>query len=320
MNISDRLRQQINAAIGAYHNGKSGRLIISHANCPDGTASAMIARAAGFARIHFAQYGHALPPVEGAIFVDFAPPANEAQAWLDAGAIVLDHHKSARAVVERFVEVGRGAFADESIDVGVSGAVLAEFVINGTEPTDHAMGFARLAGIRDTWQKDDPDWRRSCAQAAALVFYPWEYLAANGSIARTYVDNPELFLETGELLLQARERDVEAAYSRGFFAHTALGAVFVCNEYALSSDIGELARVKCKGLSDVTMTVCFRIDGEPGSPLRQVLYSLRAVKEGFDVAAIAKRHGGGGHSAAAGFKVEINGVHALDILAPFRGA
>ncbi len=38
-------------------------------------------------------------------------------------------------------------------------------------------------------------------------------------------------------------------------------------------------------------------------------WSLRSTEEGIDVSEIAKRHGGGGHRNAAGFRAEIAGLN-----------
>lgn len=178
---------------------RSVRIVVTHDNCPDGMASAILVadalRPYG-AEFVFAQYGTQkyleLPAKTGMLFVDIAPPEHRASQFLECGAIVLDHHKSARPVVERFVDVGLGAFADEERDIGVSGALLAyRHVWKPLRDRDvddhaayrpgHAHAFAALAGVRDTWQRDDVRWNqalRASRGTALLAVVPM----ARGSV------------------------------------------------------------------------------------------------------------------------------------------
>ncbi len=111
--------------------------IITHGHCPDGIASALIMQEA--LKIHskcdiigqqpivtHALYNdkHLQQPRQ-AVFVDFSPPAELAAKWRDAGAIVLDHHIKAEETILSFASINQGAFAHETEDPGISGALLA---------------------------------------------------------------------------------------------------------------------------------------------------------------------------------------------------
>ena len=140
--------------------------LITHANCMDGLATAMIVRdALPDIPIEFVQYNTpeylALKPEPGVIFCDVVPAQgkpDEVSAWAAAGAVMLDHHKENRDIVEACGALG--VFADEKTEPGVSGAVLAQrhvwTAVLGTEPSERERlvhEFARLVGTRDTWQK-----------------------------------------------------------------------------------------------------------------------------------------------------------------------
>ena len=102
--------------------------ILTHDNCPDGSASALIASdVLPTARIVFLMHGtqayEDLAPAPGMLFVDITPPKARAKEFVAAGAIVLDHHAKQEDVVKMFGE--RGIYADEKRQRGVSGAGLA---------------------------------------------------------------------------------------------------------------------------------------------------------------------------------------------------
>lgn len=104
------------------------KTIVTHDNCADGLASAMILRdVLPKAQLLFLQYNSPdhlnLEATEGMLFCDFSPPAGRVEEFTKAGAVVLDHHKGAKDIVAAFGEFG--VFADEKDDPGVSGAVLA---------------------------------------------------------------------------------------------------------------------------------------------------------------------------------------------------
>lgn len=86
------------------------------------------------------------------LFCDIAPPAERAHEFLPRVPVVLDHHKGAEHLVKTFTH---HVFADEKLEPGVSGAVLAyREVWKPLKPLGFttAADFARLAGVCDTWQ------------------------------------------------------------------------------------------------------------------------------------------------------------------------
>jgi hypothetical protein len=274
------------------------RTIVTHENCADGIASAIILRdALPNARVEFVQYNtpahRDLRATPGMLFCDMTPPAARVQEFVDAGAIVLDHHKGAREIVEAFGE--RGVFANEATEPGVSGAMLAfrEVWCKVTYPNidDHLIpitDLAVLAGIRDTWWRTHPRWRAACAQAAALRFWPPEMLIG------APIDSLAARLEIGETLLQRDEARDERSISEAYRFEVG-GIRVVAFEGLHTSDIAE----RLKGDADLVLGWHYKIEG--GEP--RMIVSCRS-RGAVSALALAKANGGGGHERAAGFKID----------------
>lgn len=309
-------------------------LVIHGPDCPDGRASALILHdALPGADIRFVQYStpqhRALEPKPGMLFCDFTPFVERDKsgamtdegraklaAWVDAGTIVLDHHKGAADVVEAFGE--RGVFADETKEPGVSGATLAFrevwSAVKGTVchacrwalPDErHACGdikrvrdLATLAGIRDTWVKSSPRWNEACAQAAALMFWPWDKLLAAG------VNGLAPMLEIGPVLL---ERDAARDQRTIGEAHRfEVGGVrVVCFEGTHTSDIADKVEV------DLIVGWKYLVEGPPEAREQKIVFSTRS-RGSFSCLDFAKANGGGGHRNAAGFKLPVQLAHTHD--------
>lgn len=311
---------------------RSIRTVVTHDACPDGIASALIVvDALPDVRVVFARYGSAelaaLQPEPGMLFVDFSPPADRAQAFVDAGAICLDHHKTARDVVALFGD--RGVFGDEATEPGVCGAVLAfrevwEPLWRSLAPTtsmrfDRWRGFAEAAGIRDTWQRQHPCWTVACAQAEALRFWGFERLRGCGW------DSLQDAMRIGPVLLERKADAVKRSIADARWS-------IVGDKYALlrSAPRKWLAIIPHTDTSDVADALgeqadivagfAYRCEPGPGEPYQHpVLEDARArlakqmrmtvslrSRGDVDVAAIAKAYGGGGHTQAAGYTVDVD--------------
>lgn len=266
--------------------------IVVHANCPDGIASAIILRhALPGLPVEFVQHGtpeHNQEPCR-ALFCDFSPPADRAQAWADAGAIVLDHHATARPVVELFKNAG--VFADEATDPGVSGALLALLLAERLGRSTHPMlEFAELVGVRDTWQRQSPSWEDACHLSSALTFFGADFWLKRGLPDHDHV-------EAGRVVYERRLKkaaETAAALQPQTFRGVRFG-LFNDSTEKLTSDVGEAARASGRDLDFVA--------GYFVTADEMLVVSMRSVADGFDVGAIAKANGGGGHTKAAGFQV-----------------
>lgn len=278
--------------------------IVSHADCPDGIASALILRAAlPEAKVLFVEHNTpeqaALPATRGMLFCDVVPPRDRVTEFVDVKAIVLDHHKGARDVVEAFGE--RGVFADEKAEPGMSGAPLAHREVFCALCDDHpdVQRFARLAGIRDCWLTDDPDWEEAAAQSSALLFFGYERLAE-----QIPPDAPPHLTETQMSVGRAQRatRLATASETADNKLHRLREGVAVYNDRdRLLSDVAGLAFER-----DPTLRVVCGFHYKVTSDGAMLLVcSLRSKPDDVDVAAIAKAQGGGGHTCAAGFGVPV---------------
>jgi len=278
--------------------------LITHDNCADGLATAMIALAAipGI-EVVFAQYGQPslerLEPGPGLIFCDITPPRERAHEFVAVNAIVLDHHKHARDIVEMFGQ--QGVFADEATEQGVSGALLAYRNIwktarqlGGPTPFGHAPGlshvvedFAILAGIRDTWQTSSPRWERAQDLHAVLMGLPREYWLRPGGIDRALdADSSAL----GQMFRRRKTEQVQDLCDRGTI-RMGSWAVFP-SQPALMSDAAE--ELRSRGCAVALGWFQIVKEGKV-----HTVCSLRSDGS-VDVGDLCKRHGGGGHSRAAG--------------------
>lgn len=306
---------------------KAVTTIVCHANCPDGLASAMFLRdVLPDAEIVFAQHGtdefRMLTPKPGMLFCDIAPYIETIEkkidgkkvrtitpegyrvldAWVESGTFVLDHHKTVKEIVARFVDNGTGVFGDEVTNPGVCGAVLAyEHVWQPLHmgPQVFAANFARLSGIRDTWQKKSPDFREASLQAEVLMFYPREsWLEMSLGEVRQRWDRE--FRPVGEVLMRRMEKSVENIAANGYRFSTAKGTRVVCfDALKKSSDVAE----KLGSEADLVIGFCYVSDPalapDPGQ-VAKLLVSTRS-HTGYNCEGLASHFGGGGHTAAAGF-------------------
>lgn len=284
--------------------------IVTHADCPDGISSGLILLdALPNAEVVFTTYNtepyRNLPAKPGMLFCDITPPRERAQEFVKVGAFVRDHHRGARDIVALFGE--RGVFADEP---GVSGAMLAYrdwSAIVGNGPwlaQDNWFRLAELAGIRDTWQRQDPRWREACAQAAALCFWPWPSLIRPADIRMTVLWQRHLLglLEIGETLLvrdEATARRCLSESSRVLVTGPAGGLKAIVFEGG-SHESSNVADLVDGAAADIVMAWHYRQEGE------RLLLDVSCRSRGaFKVVDLAKHFGGGGHDRAAGFTVAV---------------
>jgi nanoRNase/pAp phosphatase (c-di-AMP/oligoRNAs hydrolase) len=275
--------------------------VVSHADCPDGIASAMILHGAlPGAEITFVEHNtpeqRSMVAKPGMLFCDIVPSADRVAEFVSAGCIVLDHHKGARDLVAAFGELG--VFADERTEPGVSGALLAyrEVWCPLMGADEQVERFARLAGIRDTWQTADADWGEACAQASALIFYGYEHVAGVPRL-------PQEKLEVGRLLLSKKLETARQVAAHKCFMLRDDVAIFNDRDRALS-DVAHFV-LEAKPAVQIVVGFHYKVTSD-GKML--LVCAMRSRRGGVDVAAIAKANGGGGHSSAAGFGTAVDGT------------
>jgi hypothetical protein len=274
--------------------------IVTHANCPDGKASAMILKKVyPNAEVKFitpnSKDHTEIEPKPGIIFCDFSPHPIIAQKFVEAGSYVLDHHKYAKDIVETFGD--RGVFADEVSEPGVSGAVLAFREVYlpwakenniSEEEIDKLFKFVTLVGIRDCWLESDYYFRDACEQSSMLHFYDEQYLLDQGEVY-------ESDLKLGKYLYK---RDLARA------KETAEKKLIIRDKIAVmcGTDTSDVAGIAAD-IHGIDILAGFKLVIEEGNA--KVIVSMRSRGE-TDVGVIAKANGGGGHKHAAGFSFDLN--------------
>ena len=236
-----------------------------------------------------------LEPGPGMLFADFSVPPEKADAFLAAGALILDHHRGKdginKDVVLRFVAADQGAFGDEETDPGICGAVLVyEHVWKAfCKPDPVVENFARLAGIRDTWQSQHPDFHLACLQAATLQFWPEEHLLEAPPSKWSRLTDKKF----GQVLWDKHHDTVKKVATR---LHTWVSPkgtrVCLFQGTKLTSDMAELLG------EAFDLIIGFDLTKEDDQ--LKMLLSTRSHTN-FDCAHFCGTHKGGGHTKAAGF-------------------
>jgi hypothetical protein len=280
--------------------------------CPDGTAAAIILRdALPKANIVFVNHDAIakMTPKAGVLFCDIAP-VTFVDEWLDAGAIVIDHHEKQREVVERFVVMDRGVYESGH---GISGASLAYEHVwypNAGSPYDHTnrlvdaasvKHFAGLAAVRDSWHKGDSRWTEACQQAEALRFYPWLHFPLHPFSMMKGAEKFETMMSVGPMLYEKRQEQAKIAAERAYLTTTKKGTRVAIIGSVETSDVADIV--------DADVLVGFRYFAEnvPGGTSRPKLVLSFRARGDYDVGELAKSLGGGGHRPSAGATLDLAG-------------
>lgn len=292
----------------SLHKIRAVRKVVSHDRCADGYASAILIRDAFYGRsdVEFVFVQHGTPEAKNLVaepnmlFVDMVPPEDRLQEFVDAGALVLDHHAKARHIVEAFGE--DGIFADEVTEPGVCGAVLAyrhvwmPFRAEMAIQRIFAERFATLAGIRDTWQRNDPSWIEACKQSYILTFYPrdkWMEIPLS-TLASTWATQ---FAWLGDVLLRKQQETTEKALEKSYrFTTEAETRVIVFEGVRATSDVAE----EVGDQADLIVGFNYEVNNREG--IFKMILSTRS-RGSYDCGALCVYYGGGGHTRAAGFNV-----------------
>lgn len=272
--------------------------IVTHADCPDGYASALILKDAfPPAEVIFMQHGskehREFTGRNDVLFCDFVPHESTIESWLKTNVRVLDHHVTSRHVVEALHGVYKEdrCGAQLAFDVWKDNVHLAPTnasrrTIDGYDyHTPVVKHFADRAAVRDLWKTSDEDWNSACAQASTLMLYGWRRLSQIKECLWAYND----FTDVGEMLLEHRAEEVKTAVKNAVRMTLADRRVVLFQNKMLSSDVAEHLG------KEADVVVGFSFVGD------EIEYSTRS-HTGFDCARLAKALGGGGHQAAAGFR------------------
>ncbi len=281
---------------------KSLTTLVTHDNCADGTGSALLIKdvvpnikvikmSPGSDEIRN------LPITENTIFCDITPAESTASTWKTARAIVLDHHIGNKDIIDLFEEDGVYECGD-----GISGATLAFKHVwmplasdakKANERLREISEFAALVGIKDTNVTSSKRWKESCAQQAALTFYPFKQLMDGF---------PSMHQEmmTGEQLVLNNIIDANKAIAEAYSFQYKDKKVLTFSNVRLSTEVSNIIG------NQYDVVVGCNIKGAgAGSHTVRYTFSMRS-HTGFNVMLLAKKYAGGGHEAAAGFQYTTN--------------
>lgn len=262
--------------------------VLFHANCPDGFGAASVAwmKFGDGATYLPVQYGEPLPeiPDGSAVYiVDFSYDRETLLALKQRcpAIVVLDHHKTARDALAGL------DFAH--FDMSKSGAVLTweHFFPSRVLP-------ALVAYIQDrdlwTWALPNSKEVSAFLSIQERDIRKWAELIIQSQFSRAL----NLWVEVGAAVLASQRVQTASLCDHAFTVQVGGQTIPAVNSPLLQSEIGEEL---CKRNPDAPFAAAFFCLG-----LDTEVWSLRS-RNGFDVSAVAKSYGGGGHPAAAGFKV-----------------
>ena len=292
-------------------------VVFYHDHCTDGFAAAYVV---------YKRYGHNgvayipcsyndEPPLHSVyegkrvIIVDFSFPLPVMQEMERRAEHItwLDHHKTAFEMLGKDVNEVFSVFdagQDIILDNNRSGALIAFDWFFGRSAEGEAPTIIRHIDDRDRWQFAIPGSREF--HASLQLLKPWSFEQWD-QINASFIEseaNYEAFIAKGAAALEVEQRQVTSAalkaYDCTIFFEDAQGGLQTAKGLAINStvhmsEVGhELAN------ASGTYGLIYYIDKDAS-----VKCSLRSNGD-YDVSAIAKFFGGGGHRNAAGFTTSFD--------------
>ena len=258
--------------------------VLYHGNCFDGFTASWIALKTGIpAENHFPlHYGGEYPdlPVNAKVLmVDFSYPRPNLELMRDrvAELIVLDHHKTAEAQLH--------GFPNAYFDMEESGASLAWKFFH---PDDDLPKFVKYIREHDLWRFELPDSAeiRAYIRSYPMTYDNWDEL--NTTLGMDFA----IAQQEGAALARGIEAAVTAMCTQAVMVKIGGYDVPVVNATIYFSEVA----TRLLKMHPTSEFACYYMDRGDGT--RQ--WGMRSRSE-FDVSAVAKRYGGGGHAQAAGF-------------------
>ena len=256
--------------------------VLYHAGCDDGFGAAYAiwlkyGNEAEFIPVH---HGQPFPEVslgETVYVVDFSYSRDTLQHVSDrCNLVLIDHHKTA---MDDLADLPFAHF-----DMNKSGAVLAWEYIHPNEPIPLLLTYVQ---DYDLWTKELPHTEENKAWRGSFprTFSGWQEMALA-------VSRDHSWKATGEAILRYEKLHIKRSVAQAFEVTIDPYVVLAVNETQHFSEVaGELAKD-----SRYPFGACFHVRGDGLK-----VWSLRSRGD-FDVSAVAKLRGGGGHPSAAGFK------------------
>lgn len=271
------------------------KYVLYHGNCYDGFGAAFAAwKKFGYENTIYIPVGYGKPPpempdAEIIYILDFSYNKETILALSQtAQVVVLDHHKTAQAELEPLIRTDHNGppkiFNPHIVfNMNKSGALLAwEYFHSDKSGAVPYNDLIEHISDRDLWQFK---LKHSAVIHKALVSYPMEFELWDSF-------NIDQLVVEGDTCERMHKQLVENIVNGSYIGAIDGQAVPVVNTSIAWSEVGEALINKYPQYAFVASFTYFADN---------IMWSLRSKGE-FDVSAIAKKFGGGGHKNAAGFK------------------
>lgn len=264
-------------------------VILYHANCTDGFGSAWAAWKKFGSRAEYIPVHHQDPVPQGLLgkeiyMLDFTYPEKITQALMRKNKRVtaIDHHISAKKVIKQT--------KDYSYAVSHSGSVLSWNYFHPQKPIPLLL---RYIEDTDLWKFSLPN---SKEVFAYLDLFDFNFLKWNALIATFKKANARKeWAKNGKLLLWRENKLIDRLVANNSEqVHFAGYTVYAVNSPIFQSQIGHVLAKKHPPFAIIW-----------NQKNRAINVSLRS-NGSVNVSKIAKRYGGGGHTAAAGFSFPLD--------------
>lgn len=272
--------------------------VLYHANCPDGFGAAWAAwlKLGDAATYLPCAYGRPLPDIDSgsAVYiVDFSFPRADLEALRSRVQflLVIDHHKTAKDALADLPFV--------IFDMTKSGAVLTWEYFHQC-PAPELLLFVQ---DRDLWQwhlEDSKKINLGLWRATERSFDAWASLYHNWKHGSKFA----LSL-AGNCITHSDQQMIDLLCKHPQTLRVGVWSVPCVNSPVLQSELGH-ELLQRNPHAPFAAVWCENEKGER-------VFSLRARPHDFDVSLLAKQFGGGGHQAAAGFKID---APTLDLALP----
>jgi oligoribonuclease NrnB/cAMP/cGMP phosphodiesterase (DHH superfamily) len=266
-------------------------VVLFHDNCEDGFTAAYVAwTVLGDSATYIpVQYGQPIPqiPEMGDVFIlDFS---YSREIMYELGSrnigivVIIDHHKTAAATLSESIPGVRVHF-----DMEESGASLTWKYFYGDTKMPVIVQYTK---DRDLWKFQLPDSREisTLMKTEEKTFENWRRLEEQ----MEDVEGKIMLAEFGAVILRAQNKQIDflSTKTQDVIIHGYV--VKAVNSTFYASEIGEKI---LKMYPEIRFAaVWFDLS------LHERVWSLRSRGD-FDVSAVAKSYGGGGHQGAAGFR------------------
>ena len=301
--------------------------ILYHGRCLDGIASAfarwqVFGDDAQYLPVAYGEPVPDIPPEHHIMIVDFSYDADIILALYERHqhVIVLDHHKSAQAVLATVPDIrAEGRRLACYFDLHECGASLTWKYLHGggwapaRDPDPHGMEYSMPTFFKYVRDRDLWEWKLSDSKPISLAYWACDKDFLSMAQFAQDLDEAEgmhRIITEGKAMQRYADALVQEQAARAVWGEIAGYQVPIINATTLFSEVGDYL---CTTRPEIPFCAYFFFRDD------KVQWGLRSHGPA-DVSLVAKQYGGGGHAQAAGFVTERTAVaQMLSQLPPIEG-